>query len=206
MKIYLSTITYDITPPTLAVIADIGKFSTTLANTSVQTPTQASAQTDTPSASTAQHQRSGRRLQYFTPQGREPSSSTQLQRSSRQLQYYTLQATDSSSSSALMYGTNVVFNFSEPVQGFAKEYAFIKGGALSSNGLNETVSQQQYTATVVSDSTDQPLLMVTGSKLLLICHFVCKAHCAVMRSPLAAVRHYCSVNLDHSAFADADRT
>ncbi len=58
----------------------------------------------------------------------------------------------------------MVFSFSEAVTGFGEEYAFIKGGALSDAGLNETVSQQQYSATIVADNTKSALLMVTGSE------------------------------------------
>jgi len=84
-----------------------------------------------------------------------------LRRNSRKLQYFTLTPT---SSSSVIYGSNVVFSFSEAVTGFGEEYAFVKGGALSDAGLNETVSQQQYSATIVADNTKSALLMVTGSE------------------------------------------
>jgi len=66
----------------------------------------------------------------------------------------------------------VVFSFSEAVTGFGEQYAFVKGGALSDAGLNETVSQQQYSATIVADNTKSALLMVTGSELS------CSSSCA----------------------------
>ena len=134
VQILLSSVTYDITPPTLAVIADIGKYSVTLAQTSAQTDTAVPS-------SPATHSKT-------------------LRRNSRRLQGYTLQATGSSP----VYGADVMFNFSEPVLGFGPEYAFVKGGALSSSGLNMTVSQQQYTAIVLAYSTAAPLLMVKRSQ------------------------------------------
>ncbi|KAL0046017.1 hypothetical protein WJX82_011578 [Trebouxia sp. C0006] len=120
-QILLSPITYDITPPTLAIIEKSGQKNVTLAQSTV-----------------ARH----------------------LRRNSRKLQYFTLTPTSSSSAT---YGSNVVFSFSEAVTGFGEEYAFIKGGALSDAGLNETKSQQQYSATIVADNTKSALLMVTGS-------------------------------------------
>ena len=121
-QILLSPMTYDITPPTLAIIEKSGKKNVTLAQSTV-----------------ARH----------------------LRRNSRKLQYFTLTPT---SSSSITYGANVVFSFSEAVTGFGEEYAFIKGGALSDAGLNETKSQQQYSATIVADNTKSALLMVTGSE------------------------------------------
>lgn len=130
MQILMSPITYDITPPTLAIIQKTGKSNVTLAQSAV-------------TATTAAH---ARLLRHY----------------SRKLQYFTLSPT--SSSSTVTYGANVVFSFSEAVEGFAEGYAFIKGGELSSSGLNETVSQQQYTATIVADNTKSAMVMVTGSK------------------------------------------
>ncbi|KAA6424676.1 hypothetical protein WJX79_007532 [Trebouxia sp. C0005] len=129
VQILLSPITYDITPPTLALIQISGKKNVTLAQSTVDS---------TVWKPTARH----------------------LLHSSRKLQYFTLTPT---SSSSVTYGADVVFSFSEAVTGFGEEYAFIKGGALSDAGLNETVSQQQYSATIVADNTKSALLMVTGS-------------------------------------------
>lgn len=131
-QILLSPITYDITPPTLAIIQISGKKNVTLAQSTVD--------------STAMQWR---------PQARH------LLRNSRKLQYFTLTPT---SSSSVTYGADVVFSFNEAVTGFGEEYAFIKGGALSDSGLNETVSLQQYSATIVADNTKSALLMVTGSE------------------------------------------
>lgn len=131
VQILLSPITYDITPPTLALIQISGKKNVTLAQSTVDS---------TVWKPTARH----------------------LLHSSRKLQYFTLTPT---SSSSVTYGADVVFSFSEAVTGFGEEYAFIKGGALSDAGLNETVSQQQYSATIVADNTKSALLMVTGSEL-----------------------------------------
>ncbi len=131
-QILLSPITYDITPPTLAIIQISGKKNVTLAQSTVD--------------STAMQWR---------PQARH------LLRNSRKLQYFTLTPT---SSSSVTYGADVVFSFNEAVTGFGEEYAFIKGGALSDAGLNETVSLQQYSATIVADNTKSALLMVTGSE------------------------------------------
>lgn len=122
MEILLSPITYDITPPTLAIIKVSGTKNTTLAQTAAR-----------------------RRLLH----------------NSRRLQYFTLSPTSSSSQT---YGANVVFSFSEAVSGFAEEYAFISGGELSSAGLNETVADQEYSATIIADNTKSALVMVTGSK------------------------------------------
>lgn len=118
IQMLLSTITYDITPPTLAIVQTSSKGNTTLAQT----------------AST---------------------------RVSRRLQYFTVSPTSSSSKT---YGANVVFNFSEAVQGFGASYAFIHRGELSSAGLNESVSQTQFSATIVADNTESALVMVTGSE------------------------------------------
>ena len=131
-QILLSPITYDITPPTLAIIEKSGQKNVTLAQSTV-----------------ARH----------------------LRRNSRKLQYFTLTPTSSSSAT---YGSNVVFSFSEAVTGFGEEYAFIKGGALSDAGLNETKSQQQYSATIVADNTKSALLMVTGSEPF------CSSSCAYL--------------------------
>ena len=119
IQILLSTITYDITPPTLSIVQTSSKGNTTLAQT----------------AST---------------------------RVSRRLQYFTVSPTSSSSKT---YGASVVFRFSEAVQGFGPKYAFIHRGQLSSAGLNESVSQTQFSATIVADSTESALVLVTGSEL-----------------------------------------
>jgi hypothetical protein len=132
VQILLSPITYDITPPTLAIIQTSGKKNITLAQSNVD--------------STAT---------LWRPQARH------LLRNSRKLQYFMLTPT---SSSSVTYGADVVFSFSEAVTGFGEQYAFVKGGALSDAGLNETVSQQQYSATIVADNTKSALLMVTGSE------------------------------------------
>ena len=124
MQILLSPITYDITPPTLAIVQTTGKGNITLAQTA--------------SAAQTVWQNSGRRLHYFT--------------------------LSPTSSSGKTYGANLVFSFSEEVQGFGGNYAFIKGGQLSSTGLSETVSQKQYSATIVADNTKSALVMVTGSE------------------------------------------
>ena len=122
MEILLSPITYDITPPTLAIIKVSGTTNTTLAQTDAR-----------------------RRLLH----------------NSRRLQYFTLLPTSSSSQT---YGANVIFSFSEAVSGFAEEYAFVSGGEISSAGLNETVTDQEYSATIIADNTKSALVMVTGSK------------------------------------------
>lgn len=122
MEILLSPITYDITPPTLAINKVSGTKNTTLAQTVAR-----------------------RRLLH----------------NSRRLQYFTLLPTSSSSQT---YGANVVFSFSEAVSGFAEEYAFVSGGEISSAGLNETVADQEYSATIIADNTESALVMVTGSK------------------------------------------
>ena len=130
MQILLSPVTYDITPPVLAILQTTGKGNVTLAQTA--------------SAAQTVWQNSGRRLQYFTLSPASSSSKT--------------------------YGANVVFSFSEEVQDFGGNYAFIKGGQLSSTGLNETVSQKQYSATIVADNTKSALVMVTGSESLAFLH------------------------------------
>ena len=129
VQILLGTITYDITPPTLAIVQMTNKGNVTLAQTAA-------------SATQTALQNTGRRLRYF------------------------ILSPESSSSSSKTYGANVVFSFSEQVQGFDANYAFISGGQLSSAGLNETVSQQQYSATIVADNTKSALVMVTGSESL----------------------------------------
>ena len=93
IQMLLSTITYDITPPTLAIVQTFSKGNTTIAQTASV--------------------RANRRLHYFTVSPTSSSSKT--------------------------YGANVVFSFSEAVQGFGANYAFIHGGELSSDGLNESV-------------------------------------------------------------------
>ena len=128
VPILMSSITYDITPPTLAIIKKTGKINTTLAQTTVSTTT---------------------------------ATARRLRRNGRKLQYFTLSTT---SDSSVTYGANVVVSFSEAVEGFAEEYAFVSGGALSSSGFNETVSQQQYSATIVADNTKSSLVTVTGSE------------------------------------------
>lgn len=118
IQMLLSTITYDITPPSLAIVQTSSKGNTTLAQT----------------------------------------ASTRL---SRRLQYFSVSPTSSSSKT---YGANVMFSFSEPVQGFGANYAFIHGGELSSAGLKESLPQTQFRATIVADNTKSALVMVTGSE------------------------------------------
>lgn len=135
VQVLLSPITYDVTPPMLAIVQKSGKSNTTLAQTT------------------------------YT-----------LQKGSRRLQYFTVSPTSSSSKT---YGADVVFSFSEAVQGFGANYAFIHGGQLSSAGLNETVSQKQFSATIVADNTKSALVMVTGSEWFFFC--TCKAGSAVYK-------------------------
>ena len=130
--ILLSNITYDITPPSLALLTVSGSTNKTVATSQNASSTPSWAYSDT-------------------------GVQRRLQHSTRRLQLFSIK-------SASTYGANVVFSFSEPVTGFAEEYAFVKGGSVS--GLNETVAQQEYSTTVVADSTSTSsmLIMVTGSK------------------------------------------
>lgn len=117
-QILLSTITYDITPPILAIVQRSSTGNSTL------------AQTMPP--------RLGRRLQYFTVRPAAPATK--------------------------FYGANVVFSFSEPVQGFGANYAFVHGGTLSAAGMAASDSKTQFSATIVADNTKSALVMVTGSE------------------------------------------
>lgn len=119
-QILLSTITYDITPPILAIVQRSSQGNSTL------------AQTMSP--------RLGRRLQYFTVRPASPATK--------------------------VYGANVVFSFSEPVQGFGANYAFVHGGSLSGAGMTASGSKTQFSATIVADNTKSALVMVTGSESL----------------------------------------
>ena len=130
--ILLSNITYDITPPSLALLLTSGSTTKTVATS------QSSSTSEAPDG--LWHR--ARRLHFFSI---SPSSS---------------------SSSSKTYGANVVFSFSEPVTGFAQQYAFVKGGTVA--GLNESVSGQNFSTAIVAESasTASMLILVTGSKRL----------------------------------------
>lgn len=134
--VLLSNITYDITPPALALLTTSGSSNKTVATSLPISAVPSWAYSDT-------------------------GVHTRLRRHARRLHFFGIQSASASSAS---YGADVVFSFSEPVTGFAQRYAFVKGGSVS--GLNETVSQQQYRSTILADSTSTKsmLIMVTGSK------------------------------------------
>ena len=136
--ILLSNITYDITPPSLALLTTSGSTNKTVATSQSSAVVPSWAYSDT-----GVHQ--------------------SLRRNTRRLHFFSIKP--ASSTATTTYGANVVFSFSEPVTGFAEQYAFVKGGSVSD--LSETVAQQQYASTVVADSTSTSsmLIMVTGSKL-----------------------------------------
>ena len=135
--ILLSNITYDITPPSLALLTTSGSTTKTVATSQSSAVVPSWAYSDT-----GIHQ--------------------SLRRNARRLQFFSIKP--ASTSATTTYGANVVFSFSEPVTGFAEQYAFVKGGSVSD--LNETIAQQQYASTVVADSssTKSMLIMVTGSE------------------------------------------
>ena len=166
----LSNITYDITPPSLALLTITGSTTKTVATSqNSSSPTPSGEYSDSGLMHGLRHYT--RKLHLFSPSPSSHSSQGAvseseaphgLRRDARALQFFSISS--SSSSSTKTYGANVVFSFSEPVTGFAQQYAFVKGGTVS--GLSESASQQQYNTSIVADSASQAsmLVLVTGSK------------------------------------------
>ena len=181
--ILLSNITYDITPPSLALLTTSGSTIKTVATSQSSSTPPSGAYSD----SGLMHglRRYTRKLHFFghSSSSIQPAKALShsgamhglqdvavsasearggLQHHARSLHFFSI--SPSSSSSSKTYGANVVFSFSEPVTGFAQQYAFVKGGTVS--GLNESVSGQNFSTAIVAESasTGSMLVLVTGSK------------------------------------------